>query len=289
MKPQQPFVFKHSLARLKDFKSDGLKRYVDSEKLSFALQLKGQKVIVELKEQGHDLFCTLYSETLTEDLMEQSLDVVSFHLSLNDDLSEFYHLAQKDDAFKPMLEALHGYHQVKFLNVFACACWALVTQRTPNSFAFESMKKLVQYLGDELSHQGKTYTTFPTPQSFLNSDARAAILEATNNTRKTERLLPIAEAFVTADEQFLRNAPYEEVARWLKKIHGLGQWSVDYIMHRGLGRMERSPWTDTQIMRVISESYTKGLSISKGDAKKLAESYGWQQGYWVHYLKVLKD
>lgn len=289
IKPKQPFVFNHSLARLKDFKSDGLTRYVDAQELSFALELKGQKVIVELKDQGQDLLSTLHSETLTADLIEHSLDAVSFHLSLQDDLSAFYQLAQKDDAFKPMLNELYGYHQVKFVTVFACACWALVTQRTPNSFAFESMKKLVQFLGDELNYQAKSYTTFPTPQSFLQSNARAALLEATNNTRKTERLLAIAEAFVTADEQFLRNAPYEEVARWLKKIHGLGQWSVDYIMHRGLGRMERSPWTDTQIMRVISESYTNSLSISTGDAKILAETYGWQQGYWVHYLKVLKD
>lgn len=284
--PKAPFRFKHTLEFLKNFQSDGVLKGVTETRLRFALLVQNQAVLVSLEESAEGLSGTLHAELLNQALKDECLKQVRFFLSLDDDLSEFYQKAQQDDAFKAILKRLYGYHQVKFPSLFGCACWALITQRTPNSFAYKTMSKLTELLGDEMTVEGERYTTFPQAKDFLANGANAAILEATNNTRKTERLIPIAEAFAVADEDFLKMAAYDEVAKWLKNIHGLGQWSVDYIMLRGLGRKERSPWTDTQIMNSISKVYTHGLSISRGDAKKIAEMYGWQQGYWVHYLKL---
>lgn len=285
LEPTAPFNFKHTLEFLKDFKADGITRSVQDDSLRFAMFVQNQVVVIDVEHADIGLNCTLNAQQLSESLSSETLARVRFYLSLDDDLSDFYTKAQQDDVFKPILKSLYGYHQVKFPTVFSCACWALITQRTPNSFAYKTMSKLSELLGQSITFDGETYTTFPCAQDFLAKNASAAILEATNNTRKTERLLPIAEAFATADETFLHTASFEELATWLKTIHGLGQWSVDYIMLRGLGRKERSPWTDTQIMNSISKVYTQGLSISRGDAKKIAETYGWQQGYWVHYLK----
>ena len=214
------------------------------------------------------------------------LEHLKWYLSLDDDLEPFYALACRDDAFRPVLERLYGYHQVKFPTLFSCVCWALITQRTPNSFAFKSMAKLAETLGTALTVNGERYTTFPEPSAFLTLDAPALVLEATNNTRKTERLLPLARELLTEDEAFLRAASYDEVYRRLKKLPGVGDWSVQYIMLRGLGRYERTPWTDTWLLEGVSRAYTGGLSISRGDAARLAESYGWYQGLWVHYLKT---
>ena len=115
---------------------------------------------------------------------------------------------------------------------------------------------------------------------------QARILAATNNIRKTERLLSLIQAFAGADEPFLRYAPYGEVARWLLQIQGLGAWSVDFIMLRGLGRTEHTPWTDTGLLGAVSSVYTGGFEISLGRARELAEPYGSEQGLWAHYLKT---
>ncbi len=148
------------------------------------------------------------------------------------------------------------------------------------------MRRFCDLLGESLEVGGERWTAFPAPQAFLGPGAQAKLLQATNNTRKVDRLLPLAHAFATADEGFLRSASYDEVYRWLTNIPGLGQWSAEYILLRGLGRHERTPWSDTWLLDGLSQVYTSGLSISRGDARALAERYGWQQGYWVHYLKV---
>ena len=257
--------------------------------LEQALQVQGQPVYVRLESVGTtdkpELTVTLAGD-LSEDLVEQTLIQVRFYLGLNDSLTPFYDLARKDDAFKPVFKQLYGFHPVKFPSPFACVCWVLVTQRTPNPFAYKTMRRLTELLGDAVEVDGVRYTTFPEPHALLERGAPAKVLEATNNTRKTERLLPLARNFLAADETFLRTAPFEEAYRWLKKLPGLGEWSVDYVMLRGLGRTERSPWSDTRLLEAISNVYTGGLTISRGDARKLAESYGWHQGWWVHYLKT---
>ena len=287
--PTAPFDFEQTLTFLQTFRADGVDKRMGKGVLEQALQVQGQPVYVRLESVGTtdkpELTVTLAGD-LSEDLVEQTLTQVRFYLGLNDDLTPFYDLARKDDAFKPVFKQLYGFHPVKFPSLFACVCWVLVTQRTPNPFAYKTMRKLTELLGDAVEVGGVRYTTFPEPHALLEKGAPAKVLEATNNTRKTERLLPLARNFLAADETFLRAAPFEEAYRWLKKLPGLGEWSVDYVMLRGLGRTERSPWSDTRLLEAISNVYTGGLTISRGDARKLAESYGWYQGWWVHYLKT---
>ncbi len=289
--PKAPFDFEHTLNFFSDFKADGIHRVIQNSTLCFALQVLGRPVAVRLTSTGTvkkpRLELTLHAKKLNDHIIAAAKEQVIFYLSLDDDLTPFYKLAAKDPAFKPVMKALYGYHQVKYPSVFTCICWALVTQRTPNSFAYLTMRRFCELLGDIVTVDGERYTTFPEAKKFLQ--ARDKVLIATNNTRKTDRLIEIAKAYTTIDEQFLKTAPYEEVMRAVKKLKGLGQWSADYVLLRGLGRFERSPWTDTVILDVISNIYTSGFRISEGDARKLAETYGWQQGLWVHYLKVFAD
>ena len=291
LNPMPPFDFGHTLSLLERFGADGVPKTLTETGLTQALTVQGQAVGVQLESSGGveqpQLDVTLIARDLiTAELIAKASERLNFYLGLQDDLGPFYALAAKDDAFAPVLEQLYGYHQVKFPSVFTSVCWALVTQRTPNSFAYGTMAHLSELLGDRIWIAGQTFPTFPEPQAFLASDAPAKVLAATNNTRKTERLLPLAREFLGVDEAFLRDAPYEEVYRWLKTLPGLGAWSVDYIMLRGLGRTERTPWTDTWLMDALSKVYAGGLSLSRGDARRLAEGYGWYQGLWIHYLKT---
>lgn len=289
--PKAPFDFQRTLTFLEDYRADGIVRKILDDELRFAMNISGKPVAFFVKSVGTvkrpKLELKVHVKKLNDDIIRAAKEQLVFYLSLDDDLTPFYKLAEKDDAFKPVLKGLYGYHQVRFPSIFICVCWALVTQRTPNSFAYVTMQRFCELLGDSINVDGERYTAFPEARKFLNS--RDKVLIATNNTRKTDRLMEIAKAYTTVDEDFLKTAPYEETMRAVKKLKGLGQWSADYILLRGLGRYERSPWTDTVIIDTISKMYTGGFRISDGDARKLAEQYGWYQGLWVHYLKVFAD
>lgn len=289
LEPRPPFDFEQTLAVLRGFQADGTPKEVRGGRLRQGMRVGARAMLVELEATGTTerpkLEGRLLSaEPLSEATRLAAAEQLRFYLSLDDELEPFYALAARDAAFAPVVERLYGYHPVKFPSLFSCMCWALVTQRTPNPFAFKTMAQLTGRLGEKVAgHDG--FATFPTPQALLAPKARAQVLAATNNTRKTERLLPLARRMLSADEAFLRAAPYDEAYRWLLSLPGIGPWSAEYILLRGLDRLERTPWRDTWLLDGLSQLYSGGLQLSRGDARRLAEGYGWYQGYWVVYLK----
>lgn len=282
-----PFSFAQTLSFINTFYARAYERVpareqVVGETLRRVVSVQGKPVLFEVRETG-GLELTLYAEELDDALVAATVDRVRFYLGLDDDLTQLY--SRADPVFQGVVSELYGLHLPKVLTPFEAACWALVQQRTPNTFAHKTMARLTEHFGKKLIHRGVTYTAFPEAAQLLD-DPQARVLDATNNTRKTERLLHLVGAFAGADETFLRTAPYSEVARWLLNIKGLGAWSADFIALRGLGRTERVPWTDTGLLGAVSRVYTQGFEISLGSARELAERYGWSAGLWAHYVKT---
>ncbi|HRN17715.1 MAG: hypothetical protein WC972_00715 [Trueperaceae bacterium] len=196
-------------------------------------------------------------------------------------------LTAADPPFEPVVERLAGFHPPLFSSAFAAACWTVIRQRTPAAFARASAERLVEYLGTQVASPdgAGTLGAFPTPLA-LDDGSRPALLAATNNLRKVDRLRGLAEAFEEMDEQWLRTAAYDDLFKWLSGLPGLGPWSAEQVAWRGLGRYERVPWRDTGALDAIGAVYTGGLTPAKGTARELAERYGWLQGLWLRYLKA---
>ena len=288
----EPFSFERTLAFIRAFYARDYERVpahkqIYGETLQRVVSVGGVPVLFTVRAEKDGLELTLYAVNLNDTLVAATTERVRFYLGLNDDLTPLY--TRADPVFESVIKTWHGYHMLKVLTPFEAACWALIQQRTPNGFAHKTMARLSESFGGSLIYEGETYTAFPEAQAMVDNP-QARVLAATNNTRKTERLLHVIRAFATmnnpADEAFLRAAPYGEVAAWLGSIKGLGAWSVDFIMLRGLGRIEKVPWTDTGMLGAVAKVYTQGFEISLGRARELAERYGLYQGLWAHLVKT---
>lgn len=282
-----PFSFEKTLLFIRtvyaqDYERVPAREQVVGNTLRRIVSVSGRPLLFEVEAAGDAVAVTLHAERLDDALIAAAADRVRFYLGLDDDLEPLYRRA--DPVFKGVLKILHGYHMVKVLTPFEAACWAMVQQRTPNAFAHKTMARFAAAFGRALTVGGKTYTAFPEARQMLENP-HARVLAATNNTRKTERMLSLIEVFSRADETFLRSAPYGDVARWLLQIKGFGAWSVDFVMLRGLGRTEHAPWTDTGLPWGVAKVYTGGFDVSPGRMRELAERYGPEQGLWAHYVK----
>ncbi len=283
-----PFSLEQTLSFVRAFYARDYERVPAHEqivegRLRRVVNVAGKPLLFEVEAgTAETVVVTLHAERLDDALIAAATDRVRFYLGLDDDLEPLYNRA--DPVFRSVLEDLYGYHMLKVLTPFEAACWAMVQQRTPNAFAHKTMARFAEQFGNRLTVGSRTYTAFPEARAMAG-DPHARVLAATNNTRKTERMLSLIGAFAGADETFLRCAPYGDVARWLLKIKGFGAWSVDFVMLRGLGRTDFAPWTDTGLLWAISKIYTGGFEVSPGYARELAERYGGEQGLWAHYVK----
>jgi DNA-3-methyladenine glycosylase II len=227
----------------------------------------------------------LSEQPLDDDAHRRVLERIALYLSLDDDLEPIYQLGRADPLFAPVVERLHGYHQVKFLSPFEAGCWAVLTQRNAMSEARKMRTVLVKRYGGSIEVEGTLHWAFPEPTQLAvaNPSDLGAIAD---NERKGEYMQALARAFDGVSEEFLLSAPYTEVEAWLRGIKGVGEWTAAFILLRGLGRTERVPM-EKRTLAAISRVYGQGKGLSEAEAKELAERYGAWQGYWAHYLRAV--
>lgn len=290
LNPVPPFDFTKSLDFLEGFKPTKDEQSISSHSLTKAISIDGQPIVFQISDTGTietpQLEYTLFSDQpIAKSTQVAAVERMTFFLSLSDDLKPFYKIGREDPAFAPILEHLHGYHQVKFLTPFETACWAVLTQRNPMVIARKMKSALVEYYGNSLNVDGTTYSAFPEPVQLARVN-ESDLLALIRNGQRAEYLSAIARAFIEVDEEFLPTAPEEEVRAWLRSIRGIGEWSADFILVRGLGRMEHLPLTEKKLVEAVSQLYGMGEPMSRQAIEHVADRYGPWQGYWAHYLRV---
>lgn len=280
-----PFEFGHSLAFISGFApTQGEQRLGRS--LVKVVRVLGRTVqfTVRVGTGTSTLGCDLATDTpLSAQVEAAALDRVRFYLGLDDDLGAFYQLAESDPPFQPVLRALSGYHQVKFLTPFENAAWAILTQRTPVAVARGLKSRLTQVYG------GQMHDLWAFPDAADLAAVPEAELAATlGNARKAAHLASTARAFTGVDEGWLRTAPYDEVRAWLLALPGIGPWSALFVLLRGLGRGERVFGADNEtFLREIGRAAEPYYGpLTDADLRRIAERYGPWQGYWAHHLRA---
>lgn len=290
--PTPPYSWRQTVAALEGWRAcvDRGRATVDGARWLLALPPPepGPNLVVDIAPgPSGDLEVRLHGATPTGALLEHARREVTWRLALDLATAELHERAAADPPFAPVAALLSGFHPPLYPTAFQAACWTVIRQRTPPAFAAATAERVAALLGQvvEAPDGGEGLRLFPTPQA-LDDTARPALLAATNNLRKVERLRGLADAFATVDEGWLRQAPYDEACEWLGGLPGVGPWSAEQIMWRGLGRYERVPWRDTGAILAVGAVYTAGLTPAKGTARELAERYGWLQGLWLRYLKA---
>ena len=248
---------------------------------------EGVPVTVTIRE---GLACALSSPSAIGKEAERAIaERVAFFLSAGDDVEAFYRLAARDEAFAPVAKKLRGLHHPKFPTPFECLCWGLVNQRIPLAQARKLKASLVERFGAK--------GAFPEPKTLAKA-TEGELASILKNERKARAVFAAAQAFAAVDEKWLQTAPIDEVEAWLRRIWGVGDFTVAFVLYRGLGRSlpptdppqagRRSrkralglPWSD-KFVEAAKKTY--GRAASRASLTKTAAAYGPWVGYWSLYL-----
>lgn len=294
--PTAPFDFERTLDFLGSFTPMHGEQTLAPRAVTKTITVDGQAVLFQLVSQGTPdaprlEYRLMAGRKWDDGIRELALDRIRFFLSLEDDLRPFYEIGRRDDSFAPVLDKLYGLHHVKFPSPFENAVWAILTQRTPMRVAHKVKAQLVAQYGSSLTANGVEYRAFPEPAALLPvpQDTLRALI---GNERKADYLRAVVDAFASADEHFLREGDTDEVRRWLRQIKGLGQWSADFVLLRGLGHMDSfqmlaGSLPEKRTAAAVSEVYGHGKPLAPPQIMELAERYGRWRGYWVYYLRTL--
>ncbi len=277
-----PFDFGQSLRFLGGFTPGAGELTLGARELRRAVRLDGQTVGVTLMAEGDGVRADLQPERpLSGTETRRVLVRLSDFLGLDDDLSPFLARASGDAPFAPVLERLRGFHQPRFLTPFEAACWAILSQRTPAARA----RGIKRGLSEDFGGVWNGLPAFPEPADLGGLGEKEAA-KRLGSERRGKALLAAARAFAQVDPDWLRSAASAEVETWLTGIYGVGAWSAQLVLIRGLGRTDRLDRIEgpleAELLRAARPIYGE---LTAAQLHAVAARYGDQAGLWAFYLR----
>jgi DNA-3-methyladenine glycosylase II len=286
----EPFDFQQSLNFLQGFGPMSGEQQFERGAVTKAIMVDGQTVVFRMSgtsEEGaargkpklrYELFSR---EPLPKSVEDSVKRRIAFFLSLDDDVKPFYAIAKRDDAkFYPLVERSWGLHQVKFLTLLEISCWAILSQRVQRPIALRMKRAITERFGGSLELDGRTYSAFP-DYTTLKGARPKELLEVTRNQRAMQRMTSLLTTFDELDEDFLRTAPYDKATARLQKVKGIGDWSSQFILFRGLGRVEKLQPIN---LRPLSKTIESVYGPNGKTLEEINSTYGNWSGYWSVYL-----
>ena len=198
-------------------------------------------------------------------------------LGLDVDPAPLERLARSQRALAPTARALRGMRPPRFAGLFEAFANVVPFQQVSLDAGAAVVRRLVERFGEPL--QSDDLCAYAFPRAGAVAEAPLEALRACGlSQRKGEALRQIARAIESGalTEGELEAMPSDEAIRALTALPGIGPWSANLVLLRGLGRLDVFPPGDVGVAR--------GLGALTGQAKgpaleRMVERFGDHRGY----------
>ena len=209
-------------------------------------------------------------------------------LNIHDDLSSFYSEVQDDPVMKEICTRLRGLKSPTTPTVFEALVDSIIEQQISLAAAHTMEDKLVKQFGARFVLKGKEFFCYPTP-ARLASGRPGQFRSCGLSTRKGEYIRDISRLIDEGNldlEGLRRYQDIDQIIGELMKIRGIGRWTAELTVLRGMHRVEAIPADDLGIRKLISRYYRNDEMISGDEARSIAERWGRWKGLAAFYLII---
>ncbi|MFW6195156.1 MAG: DNA-3-methyladenine glycosylase 2 [Chloroflexota bacterium] len=233
----------------------------------------GHRLKVSVKEGATDV--------ATLSAIQEEIERV---LGAHGDPTGFYDIARNDPSLRPLTCQYHGLHIPLAASLFEALAWAVLGQQISAHAAKALRTRVIERYGAATGTANPGMRAFPGPEAL--ADADLAELRALGlSKRKAEYLTDIAHGFASGKLtcEHLKEGSDEEVAERLRGLRGVGPWTAQWILLRGLGREDAFPAGDVALQRVLGE-LVRCSAFTEKEVRDFAESYRPYRGYLTVYV-----
>jgi DNA-3-methyladenine glycosylase II len=257
------------------------------------LRLDGNLVLVKLNSKGTiqqpRIAVELKSnKPLTPQDKQTAEETIRFIFNLGFDLCSFYKDVENDPAMHQITQQLYGLKNPTTPTVFESLVDSIVEQQISIKVAHTIEQRLAKKFGETLTMDGNTYFAYPTPQNIA-AVSISEIQQVGLSMRKAEYIHGAAQLIVDGKldlERLKNNGNPEQIIAELDEIRGIGVWTAELTMLRGMQKLGALPADDFGIRRVISSFYCGGKPIKTAEAREIAKAWGRWKGLAAYYLII---
>jgi DNA-3-methyladenine glycosylase II len=203
-----------------------------------ALEVDGVAIEVATVQSGSPLApriaVQLTGERLDEGIEQAARSALTRLLGLDRDLSPFYDLAEEDPVLRTLARRFRGVKPPRFPTLFECIVSAIACQQLTLTVGVRLINRLAGRYGARATNG--VLRTFPSPAVIarLAPEAlRPLGFELANAVH--------ARSFASTAVEALDD---RDALQALEHLRGVGRWTAEYALLRGLGRLHVFPGDD---------------------------------------------
>jgi DNA-3-methyladenine glycosylase II len=219
---------------------------------------------------------------------ELARKVVDTLLGLSVDLSAFAAMALTDPLVGPLAERMRGLKPPRFPTVFEALVNGVACQQLSLTVGVHLLNRLTAAHGRTAADGPSNARAFPDPAALASLQPEELKRHGFSTT-KARTIIEIARAITIGDldlEALYRLDDDAAIER-LTGLRGIGRWTAEYVLLRGLGRLHVFPGDDVGAQNKLRRLLGIDTALSYEDVRTLVAR--WQPFAGVVYFHLLLD
>lgn len=196
--------------------------------------------------EAPQLQATLTGPAVTADAAAAAARTLAHTLDIHRDLADFYALAAPDPQLGPLVARFRGLKPPRFPTLYECLVNAIACQQITLTLGLQLLNRLAEACGPAVAGEedGPAFG-LPAPEA-LTAVAPEAWRAMQFSRQKVRALTELAAAIMRAelDLEGLAGQAGDVVQGRLRQLWGVGRWTAEYALLRGLGRLDTFPADD---------------------------------------------
>jgi DNA-3-methyladenine glycosylase II len=255
-----------------------------------AVVLAGAPVLLSVLQSGPgeeaQLQVSLSGEAANPSLQGPATAFLEKSLGLQQNLTDFYKLSATDSRLGSLVQRFYGLKPPRFATLFECLVNAIACQQVTLTLGIRLVNRLAARYGPNQSWEDQPAYDMPDAATLavLEEDA----LRLLQFSRQKARAIIGLARLVAEDPQILESSTEmadQAALEYLRQLHGVGRWTAEYALLRGMGRLHIFPADDVGARNDLQRWL--GLAESPDYAAIQRLLAGWQPFAGFIYFHLL--
>ncbi|MGE5892602.1 MAG: DNA-3-methyladenine glycosylase family protein [bacterium] len=289
LRPHPPFSLELTAWALRRRAANQIDRW-DGRRYSRIFVLGDRAVHASISQDGGiedpKLNISVAAETADFRALQSTVSsVLERMFSLRSAFKDFYSLSVKDERLRPLLERYAGLKPPRFPTVFEALVNAISCQQVSLDLGIILLNRLSGSYGAAFGEGDTVFHAFPRPQDLAGlSPGDLRKLGFSRN--KGRAIIELSERVSNGELKIesLEERSDAEIVHYLSEISGVGRWSAEYVLLRGLGRMNMFPGDDVGAQRNLQSFMGLNKRPDYGKIKKITSQWQPYAGFVYFYF-----
>ena len=228
---------------------------------------------------------TFEGTALTSTDVGQAKSQIEWILGTSQNLNRFYESIVHDQPLNDFGKMFYGLHLPHTQSPYEALILAVLGQQISTNVAHLIRTLMIEKYGSAARYRGMNYYSFPQPIHLAEASLEDLRL-LKMSYRKAEYILGISKIISEQSNllEFESLTENQEIITEITRLRGVGRWTAQWLLIRGLGRMDAFPIGDLALNQMVSKIYFDATPVTDYEIAKFSERWSPWRTYATIYL-----